>query len=543
MAFTPTRGLVLDDRYQLVESTGTWALGETWRATDLRVTSRAVEIRFARVAGAWDPIAVSQVDREADSLLRGPRGLIDRGKVDAMLYLVTGLGTVAQLETRDVPGAALASTSFSPITAHTNPPLGASMIAASSPFAPRVRDAALPEGSPFAPSPAPALPATYAPHASRFVGSAVIGVLIVLLAAALAVKVVLERSTPRVQGSGSVLGAIAPGSPPQVDATRIPVGGSPVLGSQAALITLVEFGDFQCPFCQRVQATLGMLRARYGDDLRIVWKNDPLPFHANAQLAAEAALAGAAQGRFWPMHALLYADRNALSRQDVERYAAQLGLDLNRFRNDLDVHTFAPQIAADQALARALDATGTPAFFINGTQLSGAQPVEAFTALIDPMLATARTISPSNMVYATMTDATPLVAPVVAIPPSPPPIPPRTLDPNALYRVPVSAAQPSLGPSDALVTIVVFSDFQCPFCARAEPTLAAVRLRYGADVRIVWRNHPLPFHSHAMPAAEAAAEVFAQQSSEGFFATTIHSGPISPRSSAPTSSGTQRRRA
>src|SRR2546428_9709687 len=105
---------------------------------------------------------------------------------------------------------------------------------------------------------------------------------------------------------------------------------------------------------------------------------------------------------------------------------------------------------------------------------------------------------------------------------SPPPQAPRPSNPPAAppavqRRVPVGGS-PQLGPDDALVTLVVFSDFQCPFCARIEPTLAQLRDRYGADLRIVWKHNPLDFHTNAMPAAEATAEAFAQGGNPTFWA-------------------------
>ncbi|MEI8259688.1 MAG: hypothetical protein WCJ30_28820, partial [Deltaproteobacteria bacterium] len=186
MSFAPQPGIVLDGRYRLEQPTGAWTLGETWRATDLRVTSRAVEVRLTRGLGGWDPIALSQLDREADALVRSPRGLIDRGQEDTVMYLVTSLETRAMPPTREIPQAAMPPTSFQPISA---PPPGAPVSAPGSPFAPPGGGPVPAAGSPFAPIPAPGSPyapnafapppncAPQAPQASRFVGSAVIGVL------------------------------------------------------------------------------------------------------------------------------------------------------------------------------------------------------------------------------------------------------------------------------------------------------------------------------------------------------------------------------
>jgi protein-disulfide isomerase len=250
----------------------------------------------------------------------------------------------------------------------------------------------------------------------------------------------------------------------------------------------------------------------------IVWKNNPLPFHQSATPAAEAAMAAHAQGKFWQMHDLLYQNQRALARADLERYAQQIGLDMARFRRDMDSHAHNQSIEDDKGLATRLSAQGTPNFFINGTNLVGAQPLERFTAVIDAVLARARTITPRDRVYAQMV-ADPVAAPGEPQQPQQPQRPqqrPPEPDPNTVYRVPVGNS-PVLGNNDALVTVVIFSDFECPFCSRVEPTLASLRERYGNDIRFVWKDQPLEFHQSAMPAAEAAREAFAQQSHAGFW--------------------------
>ncbi len=206
----------------------------------------------------------------------------------------------------------------------------------------------------------------------------------------------------------------------QADCDSLPVGNSPIIGPHSALVTVVEFGDFQCPYCARVAETLRRLRARYRNDIRIVWKNNPLPMHADAEIAAEAAMEAYAQGgnaKFWAMHDWLFENQQHLERADLERYAQQLGLNLTRFRAALDGHTHNAEVTRDQQLAEHLRATGTPTFFINGTQITGAQPYERFEQLVDAVLAHARTIQPTTNAYATMV-AAPLPSP------DPPPAPP-----------------------------------------------------------------------------------------------------------------------
>ncbi|MEZ4408591.1 MAG: thioredoxin domain-containing protein [Polyangiales bacterium] len=304
----------------------------------------------------------------------------------------------------------------------------------------------------------------------------------------------------------------------QADAERIPVGNSPMNGPASALVTIVEFSDFQCPFCSRVEETMRRIRQEYGNDVRIVWKNNPLPFHNNAEPAAEAAMEAMAQGgndKFWAMHRKLFENQQHLERADLERYAQELNLNMTRFRQAMDDHRHRAAIQADTQLAQRLNAQGTPNFFINGTNIVGAQPFERFKTLIDQVLARARTITPRDRVYAQMV-ADPVAGNEPAPSPQQPQQRPAEPDPNQVLRVPVGNS-PVQGPRDALVTMVVFSDFQCPFCSRVEGTITALRQRYGNDLRVVWKNEPLPFHDKARPAAEAAMEVFAQRGNEGFW--------------------------
>jgi len=316
---------------------------------------------------------------------------------------------------------------------------------------------------------------------------------------------------------------VARGDSGMADSDRIPIGRAPLRGRRDALVTMVAFGDFQCPFCQRVEETLARVREHYGDDLRIVWRNAPLPFHPEAQLAAEAAMEAFAQrgdDGFWRYHDTLFDHQNApggLQRPALEQYAQQQGLDIARFRAALDQNTHAPSVQHDVDLASRLGAEGVPYFYVNGTPLVGAQPYEAFVALIDPVLERARTIQPRSRAYAQMV-LSPVDPPEPAARPSLPPtrVGPPQLDASTVYRVPARGA-PQSGPADALVTIVVFSDFQCPFCARVLPTLEAIRSQYGRDVRVVFRQMPLDFHPDAMLAAEASLEAFAQRGDAAFW--------------------------
>ena len=152
--------------------------------------------------------------------------------------------------------------------------------------------------------------------------------------------------------------------------------------------------DFQCPFCSRVLPTIEQVLARYPNDVLIEWHDYPLPFHPNAMPAAEGgreAMAQLGAAGFWRYHDLVFANQRALERADLERYAQQAGLDLARFRTALGQHTHAAAIRADVLAADSTGASiGTPAFFINGQLLAGAQPFAEFARVIDAELARPR---------------------------------------------------------------------------------------------------------------------------------------------------------
>ena len=168
------------------------------------------------------------------------------------------------------------------------------------------------------------------------------------------------------------------------------MGASFAAGPADALVTIIEFSEFQCPFCKRVIPTVNKIKETYKDDVRIVFKHNPLPFHKDAPLAAQAALAAGEQGKFWEMHDLLFTDTKALKQSNIDGYAKKLGLDLKKFATDLNSKKVKDAIAADQKLARSVGARGTPHFFINGKRLSGAQPFDNFKKEIDAQLVAAK---------------------------------------------------------------------------------------------------------------------------------------------------------
>jgi protein-disulfide isomerase len=165
--------------------------------------------------------------------------------------------------------------------------------------------------------------------------------------------------------------------PPPVldDPVKISISGDPVRGPANARVTVVEFSDFQCPYCSKAVPETKALMRQFPNDVRMVFKQFPLDDHAQAEFGAEAALAAQAQGKFWEMHDLLYAGYPNLSRPTVLGYARKLGLDMTRFTAEVDGHKYAARVHAEEQEGEDAGVGGTPTFFLNGKKFN-----ETFTA-------------------------------------------------------------------------------------------------------------------------------------------------------------------
>ncbi|HMI88141.1 MAG TPA: thioredoxin domain-containing protein [Polyangiaceae bacterium] len=322
-------------------------------------------------------------------------------------------------------------------------------------------------------------------------------------------KVYVEMSKQNKAAAPPPSAAAKKAPPPEEDKTtwKIPLGDAPVLGPDTALVTIVEFSDFQCPFSKRAQETLKQIRDTYGDKVRFAWKQDPLSFHPRAEPAAELslfALKEKGSKAFWAMHDKLFALQPKLEDSDLEEAAKELGLDAARSKKAIEGHQYRGVIDADLDLAENVEASSTPHFFINGRRLVGAQPFEMFRAAIDEQMKNAEALlakglAPNRVYEAIMKTAKEAPAPEkknVAAP---------------------SSANPARGGAHAKVVIQEFSDFQCPFCSRVEPVVKQIHDTYGDKIKLVWRNHPLSMHPDAPLAAEAAAEAFKQKGADAFW--------------------------
>jgi len=167
---------------------------------------------------------------------------------------------------------------------------------------------------------------------------------------------------------------------------RFDLDNAPSLGKSGAPVTLVEFSDFQCPFCSRVVPTMEQVRAKYGDKVRIVFRQYPLPFHQKAQKAAEASLCASDQGKFWEMHDAMFANQQALAVEQLKAKAAELGLKAEEFNSCIDSGKHAAAIQADMKEGSAAGVSGTPALFVNGRFINGAVPFDQIATVIDDEL-------------------------------------------------------------------------------------------------------------------------------------------------------------
>lgn len=298
--------------------------------------------------------------------------------------------------------------------------------------------------------------------------------------------------------------------PPKEDTTvwKVPVAADdPVRGPKDALVTIVMWSDYQCPFCSRVEPTLNQVVEKFGKDVRIVWKDNALPFHKEAKPAANLAIAAYKKGGddlFWKAHGLLFESQKALNEETYKTIAGKLGMNPEATLADIKANKYGPKIDESMDLASELNARGTPHFFVNGRRLSGAQPFAKFEELVSEQLKVAEGLvkggTPRDKVYEEIMKKAK-----------------GPQEPEKREVANPTKDNPSKGKPNAKVVIQEFSDFQCPFCSRVNPTLKELMDMYPGQIQVVWRNMPLPFHKEAPLAAEAAQEVFVQKGSDAFW--------------------------
>lgn len=171
--------------------------------------------------------------------------------------------------------------------------------------------------------------------------------------------------------------------PPLLDApVKISLDGDPVRGPVNARVTVVEFSDFQCPFCAKATGEVTQLLQKFPKDVRVVFKQFPLDTHSQAALAAEASLAAQAQGKFWELHDKMYANYRTITEARIMLWGAEVGLDMTRFRADLSSHKYKARVDSEEKQGEAVGVEGTPTFFIDGKKFNGVFEVGEVAPLI-----------------------------------------------------------------------------------------------------------------------------------------------------------------
>ena len=293
---------------------------------------------------------------------------------------------------------------------------------------------------------------------------------------------------------------------------------APVWGADDALVTVVLFDDFECPFCSRLYGTYEQLKKDYEGKIRIAFINLPLGFHKKAKDAAYLAAAAHKQGKFWEMYSFLFTKQKEWNHAPdfkawLEEHKAELPADWETLKKDMESKNIENLVAEDIKTATSLALRGTPASFVNGRFISGALPIDSFKKVIDEEFSKAegKGLKGDALYRDIIKDGKPAVAKTNGNKAE------KDEDPNKVYSVKLTGKEAVKGSKNPKVTIVEFSDFQCPFCNRANSTINSVIEKYKNDVKLVYKNFPLGFHKDAKPAAVFARAVKNIYGDEKFF--------------------------
>jgi protein-disulfide isomerase len=352
---------------------------------------------------------------------------------------------------------------------------------------------------------------------------------------------VIRRGRPFVLAAALLLSTACPATPKHdesvdIDLQRFRVDVSPddyAIGGEHPLVTIVVWSDYACGPCGRTWQVMKNLVEDYGDDVRVVFRAGTVPGFQHGERAAEAALAAGAQGKFWDMHWRLFEHPDDFSRPVLRKHAEAIGLDVQKFLDDLDTGAYAGQRIRDRRQATGLGLGPLPAAFINGLFVLGYKDEHAWHGLVDRELVTARKLiqdgTPRTDVYAEFMrtavvgavteeseEAKRLMAERKAKQDAEKPELIKRPDPAQRYAVPTGTY--GFGPKDAPVVVVEFVDYQCPYCLKAhEQVVPKLLADYPDDVRVEIRHLPLEIHAAAAGAARAALAV-ARQGEDGFAA-------------------------
>jgi protein-disulfide isomerase len=290
-------------------------------------------------------------------------------------------------------------------------------------------------------------------------------------------------------------------------------GDEPQLGPDDALVTIIEFADFQCPYCADSVAPLKDAMKPYGGDVRLIFKHYPLPGHTRAAPAAYASWAAHQQGRFWEFHDRLFEAKSSI--EQVPEWVKEFGLDASKFGADMESAAAKQAIDKDMLAGAKVGVTGTPAFYVNGHLYRGKRGEVDWRKIIEAELNYAKEIVDDGVARAKLYDH--LMKDALERQPGAPGKPPQPKrerrpgepDDVSTYKVEIDG-RPVQGPATALVTVVEFADYHCPYCARVKTQLDQLLEAHPDQVRLVYVQRPLPMHPNARDASKAALAAFKQ---------------------------------
>ena len=293
---------------------------------------------------------------------------------------------------------------------------------------------------------------------------------------------------------------------------------APVWGSEDALVTIVLFDDFECPFCSRLYATYEQLKKDYDGRIRIAFVNLPLGFHKKAKDAAQLAAAAHNQGKFWEMYSFLFTRQKDWNHSPdfkawLEEHKTELPADWETLKKDMESKKIENLVAEDIRTATSLALRGTPASFINGRFVSGALPIDSFKKVIDEELkkAEGKGLKGDALYREIIKDGKKAVAKINGNKAE------KEDDPDKVYSIKLTGKEAVKGSKNPKVTIIEFSDFQCPYCSKANSTINGIVGKYKNDVKLVYKNLPLGSHKDAKPASVFARAVKNIYGDEKFF--------------------------
>ncbi|MBU1535733.1 thioredoxin domain-containing protein, partial [Myxococcota bacterium] len=320
-------------------------------------------------------------------------------------------------------------------------------------------------------------------------------------------------------------GAVGAGPIKRVN-LRIPAD-APFVGPKNAPVSIVVFEDFKCPWCKRATDVVDNVLKAYPRDARFVLMNFPLARHKGAQEAAEAGIEAMAQGKFAALKKKMFDNSRQITPENIIKWAGEVGMDVNKLKAAFEKKTHEPKVKSQVLAGRFIGVRGTPTILVNGRKFNMTKDLkkteEDLKAMIrEELQIIAKQRIPRDKAYAMLTRNGERNLQALSGNPrgkkdprgknARPPRVRKVVDPNVVYNVTTDFSKlPVKGGKQPLVTIVEFSDFQCPYCGRGEKTMKEVLDKYKDDVRIVFLHNPLRFHKRAMPAANAAMEVLAQK--------------------------------